>query len=138
MIDIDRAIEIMKTDIIMTNLLFQENMHDKCDKWLYYISIYANDKNALVNSSKLLNLLNVKSKSVIMIPKSYKSSVFDCFTLSKIFNSIMSEELYNIDSISIIERSDLDYGNFYISIIRENKDTNLLDIMTYKNLLSYC
>lgn len=137
-IRLDEAIENMKSDIVLTNRIFSDNLPDNIDNWFHYISIYANDELALDRASKLLESLHVFAKKITVIPKSYKGCIFDCFTITDIFSNIHSLSSYNIDIVSIIEQQDLEEGDFYISMVRQNKDTKLMDIMTYRSLISYC
>lgn len=134
---VDKAIESMKADIVLTNTLFSDNPPDNINNWLYYISIYANDEHALHNASKLLRSLSVLTRSVTIIPRTYKACKFDCFTVCNIFNNIHSISSYNIDTVSIIEQTDLNDGDFYMSVVRENKATELMDIFTYRDLRYY-
>lgn len=137
-IRISNAIEAMKSDIVRTTTIFQDNIPKSATNWYYYISIYLNDHTSLINASKLMELLKAYAKNIIIIPITYKTCKFDCFSVACIFNNIHSTSLYNIDTISIIESDDVIDGDFYISIIRENKSTKLMDIMTYNSLKSYC
>lgn len=136
-IRLDKAIENMRSDIVLTNRIFSDELPDNIDNWYYYISIYANDEIALNRASKLLESLHVFARTVTIIPKTYKSCRFDCFSVSNIFSNIHSLSSYNIDTMSIIEQTDLEEGDFYISTIRQNKSTKLMDIMTYRSLTSY-
>lgn len=134
---VNKAIENMKSDIVSTNTLFSDPSLDNTNNWFYYISIYANDEYALYNASMLLRSLNVLVKSITIIPRTYKSCGFDCFSVHDAFNDIHSLSSYNIHTVSIIEQTDLDEGDFYISMIRQNKSTKLMDIMSYKTLKYY-
>lgn len=134
---IDKAIENMRSDIILTSTLFSNTHPDSVNNWLYYISIYANDEYALYNASRLLGALKVLAKSITIIPRTYKSCSFDCFSVYDAFYDVHSTSSYNIDAISIIEQFDLEEGDFYISVIRQNKSTKLMDIMTYEALKYY-
>ena len=137
-IRISNAIEAMKSDIVRTTTIFQDNIPESANNWYYYISIYANDYTSLIHASRLMEALNVYAKAITIIPITYKTCKFDCFYVTSVFNNIHSTSLYNIDTISIIESDDVIDGDFYISIIRENKSTKLMDIMTYNSLKSYC
>lgn len=130
-IRVDKAIENMKLDILSSNTLFKD-----INNW-YYICIHANDNTALINASRLLELLHVSTKSITMTPRTYKKCPFDCFGISNIFNNIYSTSCYNIDIINIIEQSELEEGNFYLSIVKQNKSTKSVDISTYKTFKSY-
>lgn len=130
-IRVDKAIENMKFDIINSNVLFGD-----INNW-YYICIHANDNTALISASRLLELLHVFTKSITMTPRTYKKCPFDCFSVSSIFNNVYSTSCYNIDIINIIEQSELEDGNFYLSIVKQNKSTKLVDITTYKTFKSY-
>lgn len=136
-IRLDKAIESMKSDIVLTNMIFSDNPYDNIDNWFHYISIFANDEIALNRASKLLESLHVSAKIVTIIPKTYKTCGFDCFSVCNIFNNIHSLSSYNIDTVSIIEQTDLEEGDFYVSMIRQNKSTKLMDIMTYRSLLTF-
>ena len=136
-IRLDKAIESMKSDIVLTNRIFSDRLPDNIHEWFYYISIYANDELALNRASKLLEALHVFAKMITIIPRTYKSCEFDCFTISDVFSNVHSRSSYNIDTVSIIEQDDLEEGDFYISMVRQNKNTMLMDIMTYRSLISY-
>lgn len=136
-IRLDKAIESMKSDIVLTNRIFSDKLPDNIHDWFYYISIYANDELALNRASRLLESLHVFAKTITIIPRTYKSCEFDCFMVSDVFSNIHSRSSYNIDTISIIEQDDLEEGDFYVSMVRQNKNTMLMDIMTYRSLISY-
>lgn len=134
---VNKAVEDMKIDIASTNTIFRDVPPDSVNNWFYYISIHANDEYALYNASILLKSLKVLAKSVTMMPRTYKSCGFDCFSVYDAFNDIHSLSSYNIDTVSVIEQTELEEGDFFISVIRENKSTKLMDIMVYKTLKYY-
>lgn len=136
-IRLDKAIEEMKIDIVSTNRIFSDKLPENIDNWFYYISIYASDELGLNRAASLLKELNVVAKIITLIPKTYKTCRFDCFSVSNAFNNVHSDSSYNIDTVSIIEEAELDEGDFYVSVIRQNKSTKLMDIMSYRTFKSY-
>ena len=138
-IDIDRAISKMAHDIEFTILGYKN--HDSSvndmDTWCYYISISAKDSQSLIYISRLLDIMDIRFKSIIIIPITYKHCEFDCIQISNIFSSMQSSDEYNIDTISIRECENLKSGDFCVSVVREfREDPKCNIIMSYESLLS--
>ena len=133
------ALKQMQHDIEDTNTFkSMENRTTDNDPWIYYICITAKDDISLEYASRLLNSLNIKVKQIIMIPATYKISNLDCITISKTFGSLQHIFCYNIECLSILDADNRleNSGDFYISVIRENKNTGKNDIISYRSLLS--
>lgn len=108
------------------------------DKEYCCISIYVKDNESLYYASKLLENLDVKARSVLMMPAKYAICNFDCFTIANLFSSVHSEENDNVDTVCLHEDTFISDGDFYVSAIRRNKESGLMNIYTFRTFHSYC
>lgn len=131
MIGLDKALSKLEDDIQNLTPLGNNDKEDFC------ISIYAKDIESLYNAKLLLEKLSIHAKSISMMPTRYDTCSFDCFMISEIFSSIHNSENINVDNICIHENNDVSNGDFYISTIRRNKDTGLMNIFSFRTFHSY-
>ena len=132
--EIDKAIYKMVYDIELTMPGFKdcESRPGDVDTWCYYFSIAAKDSQSLVYAVKVLDILDIRYKSIILIPRSYKYCTFDCIQIVNTFGHLYSPDNYNIDTVSIRECEDLKDDEFYITIVRElREDSKRNIIMSY-------
>lgn len=126
-----KALEQMKFDINNTMLDFNNDTEtDGHSKYKYFISIYSRNRQGLVYAFKLLTSLNIRVRNILLTTESYKRCNFDCIIVTDIFRSIKFLGDCNAESITIIERTDIDDDDFHVSILKKNNDGSN-DIMLY-------
>ena len=134
---INKALALMKSDIVNSCTIFSNDPPANADNYNYYISVYAKNEDSLFNASRLFYQIGAKSSQLSIMPPTYKSCKFDCFTVSRIFDWMRYVYGYNILNTCFIECDDIEDGDFYISVTRENKKTKMVDIVSFRTLSYY-
>lgn len=128
-----KAILSMVNDMKLTMGDFDYKPH----KYKHTISIVCSDMQSLINAAEVFNLLHLKARHILFIPRTFKTYNFDSIDVSSIFGHLKSEDT-NLHSIIIHDSDRYESGDFYIDVIQENLETGVNDYVSYQSLNRYC
>lgn len=131
--NIQQAIQSMVNDMKLTIGDFDYKPY----RYRHIIYIVCHDKQSLINVVEVFNLLNLKARHILFIPRTYKMYNFDSIDVSNIFGHLKSEDT-NLHSIIIQDSDRYESGDFYIYAIQEDLETGVNDYMSYQSLYRYC
>lgn len=110
---------------------------NKPEIYKYIAFINAKDISSLEAVTVVLSQIQYTAKQIILMPATYSSCNFDCFTINDVCRSLRGTNDSAIDTICFKENPDLADGDFYIALIRERWDNKLKDLYTFSSYSTY-